>query len=280
MLDIILHDLRAGFVAALLGEKGRAAVHAAVFRGDRMQKTLGVRGHGALRVADERRGGGVSLKAAAAAAGAFLAVFRDDHVPKLARGAGVTREELAAEHHAAAHARAERDDDGALRAFAAAEERFAQRRGVCVVAEVNGERRIRAQRASEVKIDEIQVCRKADDAACVVHCAGAADAHAADGGLTVRELRDDLTDARRDGLRAEVDAGRYGAFLQNVALCAHKRPLDVRAAEVNADIVHKSPSRVKSCPHCMPRQGKKQERERGKVFLKSGSVKLFCVFFV
>ena len=210
-----------------------------------MQKALGVRGHGALRVADEGCCGGVSFKAAAAAAGAFLAVFRDDHVPKLARGAGVAREELAAEHHAAAHARAERDDNGALRAFAAAEERFAQRRGVCVVAEVNGERRIRAQRASKVKIDKIQVCRKADDAACVVHRAGAADAHAADGGLSVRELRNDLTDARRDGLRAEVDAGRHGAFLQNVALCAHKRALDVCAAEVNADIVHKSPSRVK-----------------------------------
>ena len=106
-----------------------------------------MRGHGALRVADERRGGGVSFRARPLQVHSSP-FSRDDHVPKLARGAGVAREELAAEHHAAAHARAERDDNGALRAFAAAEERFAQRRGVCVVAEVNGERRIRAQRAS------------------------------------------------------------------------------------------------------------------------------------
>jgi len=236
--------------------------------------------HRALGLADDGRRGGIALKAALVAAGARLAVHLNNHVADFRTDAVHAGIRLAVDDDAAAHARAERDDDGALRAFAAAEERFAQRRSVCVVAEVNGERRIRAQRASEVKIDKIQVCRKADDAACVVHRAGTADAHAADGGLAVRELRDDLTDARRDGLRAEVDAGRHGAFLQNVALCAHKRPLDVRAAEVNADIVHKSPSRVKSCPHCMPRQGKKQERERGKVFLKSGSVKLFCVFFV
>ena len=38
------------------------------------------------------------------------------HVADLARRARVACQELAAEHHAAADARAERDDDGALRA--------------------------------------------------------------------------------------------------------------------------------------------------------------------
>jgi len=42
----------------------------------------------------------------------------------------------------------------------------------------------------------------------VVHRAGAADAHAADGVLADRELRDDLTDASRDRLGAEIDARR------------------------------------------------------------------------
>lgn len=88
-------------------------------------QALGVRGHGALRVADQRRGGGVGLEASAAAAGALFAVFRDDHVADLARRARVACQELAAEHHAAADARAERDDDGALRAAAAAEQRLA-----------------------------------------------------------------------------------------------------------------------------------------------------------
>ena len=37
---------------------------------------------------------------------------------------------------------------------------------------------------------------------------GAADPHAADGAFAVRELRDDLTDAPRDGLGAEIDARR------------------------------------------------------------------------
>ena len=109
-----------------------------------MQKALGVRGHGALCVADEGRCGGVGLKAAAAAAGTLLAAFGDDHVPKLACRARAACEEFAAEHHTAAHARAECDDDGALRPLAAAKERLAQRGGVCVVAEVDGERRVRA----------------------------------------------------------------------------------------------------------------------------------------
>lgn len=129
MLDVVLHDLRARLVAALLGEKRCAAVDTALLRGNRVQQALGVRGHGALRVADQRRGGGVGLEASAAAAGALFAVFRDDHVADLARRARVACQELAAEHHAAADARAERDDDGALRAAAAAEQRLAQRRG-------------------------------------------------------------------------------------------------------------------------------------------------------
>ena len=108
----------------------------------------------------------------------------------------------------AADARAERDDDGALRAAAAAEQRLAQRRGVCVVAEVDGKRSMRAQRASQVEVHKIQVRRKAHDAARVVHRAGAADDHAADGVLADRELRDDLTDASRDRLGAEIDARR------------------------------------------------------------------------
>ena len=132
----------------------------------------------------------------------------DDHVADLARRARVACQELAAEHHAAADARAERDDDGALRAAAAAEQRLAQRRGVCVVAEVDGKRSMRAQRASQVEVHKIQVRRKAHDAARVVHRAGAADAHAADGVLADRELRDDLTDASRDRLGAEIDARR------------------------------------------------------------------------
>ena len=206
--DVVLHDLRARLVAALLGEKRCAAVDTALLRGNRVQQALGVRGHGALRVADQRRGGGVGLEASAAAAGALFAVFRDDHVADLARRARVACQELAAEHHAAADARAERDDDGALRAAAAAEQRLAQRRGVCVVAEVDGKRSMRAQRASQVEVHKIQVRRKAHDAARVVHRAGAADAHAADGVLADRELRDDLTDAPRDGLGAEIDARR------------------------------------------------------------------------
>jgi hypothetical protein len=129
-------------------------------------------------------------------------------VADLARRARVACQELAAEHHAAADARAERDDDGALRAAAAAEQRLAQRRGVCVVAEVDGKRSVRAQRASQVEVHKIQVRRKAHDAARVVHRAGAADAHAADGVLADRELRDDLTDASRDRLGAEIDARR------------------------------------------------------------------------
>ena len=208
MLDVVLHDLRARLVAALLGEKHCAAVDTALLRGNRVQQALGVRGHGALRVADQRRGGGVGLEASAAAAGALFAVFRDDHVADLARRARVACQELAAEHHAAADARAERDDDGALRAAAAAEQRLAQRRSVCVVAEVDGKRSVRAQRASQVEVHKIQVRRKAHDAARVVHRAGAADAHAADGVLADRELRDDLTDALCDGFGAEVDARR------------------------------------------------------------------------
>lgn len=81
-------------------------------------------------------------------------------------------------------------------------------RGVCVVAEVDGKRSMRAQRASQVEVHKIQVRRKAHDAARVVHRAGAADAHAADGVLADRELRDDLTDASRDRLGAEIDARR------------------------------------------------------------------------
>lgn len=65
MLDVVLHDLRARLVAALLGEKRCAAVDTALLRGNRVQQALGVRGHGALRVADQRRGGGVGLEAAA-----------------------------------------------------------------------------------------------------------------------------------------------------------------------------------------------------------------------
>ena len=86
--------------------------------------------------------------------------------------------------------------------------KLAQRRGVCVVAEVDGKRSVRAQRASQVEVHKIQVRRKAHDAARVVHRAGAADAHAADGVLADRELRDDLTDASRDRLGAEIDARR------------------------------------------------------------------------
>ena len=44
-----------------------------------------------------------------------------------------------------------------------------------------------------------------DDEGVIVH---KADAHAADGVLADRELRDDLTDASRDRLGAEIDARR------------------------------------------------------------------------
>ena len=65
--------------------------------------------HRALCLADERGRAGISLKAAAPSAGAFLAARADDHVAQLARRAGVAREHFAVQHHAAADACAKCD---------------------------------------------------------------------------------------------------------------------------------------------------------------------------
>ena len=110
-----------------------------------------MRSHRALCLADERSRAGISLKAAAPSAGAFLAARADDHVAQLARRAGVAREHFAVQHHAAADACAERDDHGALRTFGTADQRLRQRGHVRVVADAQVKVRARLDRARRSK---------------------------------------------------------------------------------------------------------------------------------
>ena len=163
---------------------------------------------------------------------------------QLAGGASVAGEQPAVQHNAAAHARAERDHNGAFRVPPAAEERLAQRGGVGIVAEADGQAGVCAQCGAQVKALKIQIRRIADDSRRIVYRAGAANAHAADGGaiFAAAKLRDQIRHAPGDRRVAQLNVRGNGMLPQDLALRAHERALDVCAAEINADIIHdKSP---------------------------------------
>ena len=199
-----------------------------------------MRGHRALCLTDERSRAGISLKAAAPSAGAFLAARADDHVAQLARRAGVAREHFAVQHHAAADACAERDDHGALRTFGTADQHLRQRSHVRVVADAQVKARARLDRRAQVKVLPAEVVRVEHAAGLVVHRSWAAEPDAAERGPVHagRKLCDDCGDAVADRLRAQLNARGTAHLPRDLARLAHKRALDVCSAKVNADIVH------------------------------------------
>ena len=89
--------------------------------------------HSTLGLADQRRGGSISLPAALTAAGALLAVYHNHHVAALATGAVDTVDDLAVQNDAAAHAGAQGHSHKILRPVAATGKRLTQCGAVGVI---------------------------------------------------------------------------------------------------------------------------------------------------
>ena len=215
-MDVLRHHGAAGGVPLLLRQKGRAAVHAAVFSGYGMHGAVGVLFHGCLRHADEGCGGGIRLEAASAAAGARLPVCHDDHVPQLAGGAGIAREQFAVQHHAAAHASAQRDHHSALGALGAARLYLRQRGGIGVIHQTDGKARLLPQGGADVIVHPAQVAGVDHRAAGIVHRAGAAHTHAAYL-PTRRQIVYHVRYGLRYRRRARLGAGGAGALPEDLS---------------------------------------------------------------
>ena len=158
----------------MLRGKSRAAVHTAKLCGDLVHGAFGMCRHGLVGHTNERRGRGVSFKAAFTSTGARHTVSYDYHVAQLACRAGIAGQQLAADDHAAAHTGTKRDHHGALRALGSTRHYLRQSGGIGVVDQAHGETGQFLQSTAHIVIDPAQITGIDHRAAFVIHDAGTA----------------------------------------------------------------------------------------------------------
>ena len=245
-MDIVLHHGVSRGVARLLRIKCGASVHDAVCRGELMHSALRMPRHRLRGHAGKRRRRSIRLKAASAAAGAPLPVRRDHHVPKLARGARIPREQLSVHDHTAADTGAEREDHRAVRALCRAGNRFAERRGVRVVDKLRCIARALLQLLAQRVFHPVQIAGIHDLAAPVVHDARAAETDAAEF-LLRGKLTNQLADRVGDNVRAACSLRGAQSFPHDLAVFRDDRALEIGAAHVDAQIIHGPPPAEMTC---------------------------------
>ena len=193
---------------------------------------------------DEPGGGGVGLEATVPPAGAQPAAVPDDHVPELGGGVVVAGEDLAREHHPAAHAGAERDDDRAGSAPGAAGVHLAEGGDVCVVAHRDGQSQRLAEVAAHRVIAPAEVVGVLHDAGFGVD--GAGTAHADPPHLRkVQPGRMERVPGGPDDVGAHLvrgtgQRGRQAPLPEDgAALRIHDPHLDVGPAQIDAYVIHR-----------------------------------------
>ena len=154
------------------------------------------------------------------------------------RCAGVAGQQSAAQHHATANTRAERDNHSTLRALSAACQRFAQRGHIGIVSDIHLHTGFCFQIIGHGKIMPIQIIGVQHHT--VVYRAGAADTNA-DHPLPLRKLTAQSGNVITNFFPRARQVRRDTCLLNNLAAFRHKGSLDVGTAQINAQIVHRVP---------------------------------------
>ena len=216
------------------------------------------------RHTDQCRGAGEGFKAAAPPAGTQRGIGRvgNHHVSGFGCCAGIAGQQLSAQHNARTDAGAERQDHRTLRPFGAARQRFAESSHIGIVADADRQPGFGLQVVRHSKIVPVEIVGIEYHA--VTHRAGAAHTDAGDR-LPRAELQTQRGYIVTDLLRRAGQVGGGGGFLYNFAVFAYKGGLDVGAAQVNAQIIHKNPPQMPVHSSCQFTVGKPFSKVTGKI---------------
>ena len=208
------------------------------------QKTFGMRLHGPAAVAREDARRAVGFHAAVIAAGTWLAAVDKIGMPQFNAVIHAAVEHFAVQDDAAAKPRAERQQNASLMPDERALVELCQRRTVGVVGNVDGDaEELRLQDLLERDLVEVQIVRVKDHLAACVDAAGDDRADR----LHVMKFRAAAVQKRQNGcadllrhvLRRRVRE-RDGADRCKLQRLVQKTDLNIGAADVNADLIHKS----------------------------------------
>ena len=191
--------------------------------------------HGLPCHADKSRGRGIRFKASLLPAGAGLSVCHNGHVTQLAGGTGKPGEQLAAQHHAAPHTGTQGDHHCALGALGSPYCSLRQGGGVGIVHQSYAVAGQLPQGGAHIVVYPPEIAGIDHRALLVIHCAGAAHAHAADG-FALRQSANHGGNGFRHRLGPCLRMGGGGTLLQNFACFTDQGALDVGATQVNANI--------------------------------------------
>ena len=241
MLDIAVEDLLRRRVACLgaVGHEPRVdlcRVAAGLFRQHALRMGL----HGAPPVAGQRAGRAVGFDAAVIAAGAGFAALDQIRMTELHAVVHAAVEHFSIQNDTAAKARAQREEHRRLAADERALVEFSKGRAVRVVRDVDrhaGEARLHDRPKRHVV--EAEVVRRDHDLAAFVDAAGHDDADGAD--LRHALLRQHGAQRCRKLVRhvlCRCLGEGNAAVHHNLQRFVHQAILDVRAADVDADLKH------------------------------------------
>ena len=249
MVNVGVRNGLGGGIALRGGIKNRAPVDIRFGRCQCVQQAFRVGAACRARHTDQCRGAGKGFKAAAPPAGTQRGIGRigNYHVSGLGCCAGVAGQQLSAQHNARTDAGAERQNHRALRPLGAACQCFAEGSHIGIVAEADWQPGFGLQVVRHSKIVPVEIVGIEHHA--VTHRAGAAHADAGDR-LPRAELQTQRGYIVTDLLRRAGQVGGGGGFLYNFAAFAYKGGLDVGAAQVNAQIIHKKI--LLRCPSIRP----------------------------